>query len=67
MRRKFARPRWISGAAEPADRRLDHHTFPSQGIDDMMGTLYSRIAAYTCVAPLVMTSNDPASSLTINK
>ncbi len=33
----------------------------------MMGTLYSRIAAYTCVAPLVMTSNDPATSLTINK
>ena len=44
-----------------------NHTFPSQGIDDMMGTLYSRIAAYTCVAQLVMTSNDPATSLTINK
>jgi hypothetical protein len=47
--------------------RLVEPHIPSQGIDDMMSTLYSRIAAYTCVAPLVMTSNDPATSLTINK
>ena len=43
-----------------------NYAFPSQGIDDMMGSIYPRILAYTCMAQLVMTPNDHSTSLTKN-
>ena len=39
-------------------------TFPAFGLDCLMATLYPKIAAYACVAPLVMTPNDRNISLT---
>ena len=39
---------------------------PCHGVDEIMATLYPKIEAYTCVAPLVMTPNDHSTSLTIN-
>lgn len=47
----------------PMDNRfvfyaLFNHKFPACGIDCMMATIYPKIRAYACVAPLVMTAND---------
>jgi len=39
---------------------------PCKNIDEIMATLYPKIKAYACVAPLVMTPNDHSTSLTIN-
>ena len=41
--------------------------YRSQDIDGMMAAQFTKSAAYACVAPLVMTPNDPSTSQTRNK
>jgi hypothetical protein len=51
----------------PMDNRFVIYTsgnlrFMAHGLDSMMATVYSKIRAYACVAPLVMTANDHSRS-----
>ena len=39
---------------------------PNYGIDIMMANLYPRLAVFVCFPPLVVSRNDPASSLTVD-
>jgi glycosyl transferase, family 25 len=56
----------------PLDNRIVYYAslnykFRAYSIDAMMTTIYSQISAYACLAPLVMTANDQATSLTTNE
>ena len=46
----------------PVQIRSTGRAFPSYGLDCMMNTLYDKMNAYVCVAPLVMTPNDHSQS-----
>jgi glycosyl transferase, family 25 len=51
----------------PMDNRLVPYAsfsykFPAYGLDSIMATIYPKIRAYACLAPLVMTANDQSIS-----
>jgi glycosyl transferase, family 25 len=46
----------------PVKLRAVNHTFPAYGIDCMMTSVYQKMRAFACVAPLVMTPNDRKTS-----
>jgi len=53
----------------PLDHRRVHynsitHKFRAGSLDAMMATIYPQLAAYACVAPLVMTANNKTASTT---
>ncbi|HXX09838.1 MAG TPA: glycosyltransferase family 25 protein [Pseudolabrys sp.] len=64
--------RLLLGKCFPMDHSLVNFAswnvaFRSQNLDGMMAAQFSKIAAYACVAPLVLTPNDHGASQTRNK
>ncbi len=56
-------------ACFPLDHRIVQynsirHSFRAGSLDAMMATIYPKLAAYACLAPLVMTANEKAASTT---
>jgi glycosyl transferase, family 25 len=54
----------------PLDNRLVHYaslnfTFPAYGLDCIMATVYPKILAFACIAPLVMVANDKRTSTNV--
>ena len=50
----------------PVGFRCTNAMWRASGIDNMMGAVYRKISAFACVAPLVLTPNDPKTSNTLS-